>query len=91
MAFTFFIALLTGVFFGLAPALRASRVDLNEVLKEGGRSGASSRSGHRTRKLLVVFEIAVSLLVRIGAGLLTRSYRRALMLIRASIHTMFFP
>ena len=76
MAFTSFIALLTGVFFGLAPALRASRVDLNEVLKEGGRSGASGRGGHHTRKLLVVFEIAVSLLLLIGAGLLTRSYRR---------------
>jgi len=76
MAFTTFIALLTGVFFGLAPALRASRVDLNEVLKEGGRSAASGRGGHHTRKLLVVFEIAVSLLLLIGAGLLTRSYRR---------------
>ena len=76
MAFTSFIALLTGVFFGLAPALRASRVDLNEVLKEGGRSGASGSGGHRTRKLLVVFEIALSLLLLIGAGLLIRSYRR---------------
>ncbi len=76
MAFTSFIALLTGVFFGLAPALRASRVDLNKVLNEGGRSGASGRGGHHTRKLLVVFEIAVSLLLLIGAGLLTRSYRR---------------
>jgi predicted permease len=76
MAFTSFIAMLTGVFFGLAPALRASRVDLNKVLNEGGRSGASDRGGHHTRKLLVVFEIAVSLLLLIGAGLLTRSYRR---------------
>jgi len=76
MAFTSFIALLTGVFFGLAPALRASSVDLNEVLKEGGRSGASGRGSHHTRKLLIVFEIAVSLLLLIGAGLLIRSYRR---------------
>ena len=76
MAFTSFIALLTGVFFGLAPALRASSVDLNEVLKEGGRSVASGRGGHHTRKLLVVFEIALSLLLLIGAGLLIRSYRR---------------
>lgn len=76
MAFTCFIALLTGVFFGLAPALRASRVELNEVLKEGGRSGASGRGGHRTRKLLVVPEVALSLLLLIGAGLLIRSYHR---------------
>jgi putative ABC transport system permease protein len=76
MVFTCFVALLTGVSFGLVPALRASRVDLNEVLKEGGRSGASGRGGHRTRKLLVVSEVALSLLLLIGAGLLIRSYQR---------------
>jgi putative ABC transport system permease protein len=74
LAFTMFIALLTGALFGLIPALRASRVDLNDVLKEGGRSGASGRGGHRTRKLLVIAEVALSLLLLIGAGLLIRSY-----------------
>lgn len=79
MAFTFFVAVLTGFVFGLAPALRSSRVDLNEVLKEGARSsgtGASGRGGRRTRKLLVVSEVALSLLLLIGAGLLVRSYQR---------------
>ncbi len=78
MAFTCLIALLTGIVFGLAPALRASRVDLNEVLKEGGRSsgGASGGGGSRTRKLLVVSEVALSLLLLIGAVLLLRSYQR---------------
>ena len=76
MLFTFLVALLTGLFFGLAPALKASRVDLNEVLKEGGRGGGSGRSGHRTRRLLVIAEVALSLLLLIGATLLIRSYQR---------------
>jgi predicted permease len=80
MAFTFFISLLTGILFGLAPALRASRVDLNEVLKDGGRrsvgGGATGLGHHRVRKLLIVSEVALSLVLLIGAGLLIRSYRR---------------
>src|SRR4030095_2463 len=79
MAFTLVIAVLTGIIFGLVPALRASRVDLNEVLKEGGRSsggGAAAGRGHQTRKLLVVSEIALSLVLLIGAGLHVRSYQR---------------
>jgi predicted permease len=76
VAFTFSVSMLTGIVFGLAPALRASRVDLNETLKEGGRGADGGHGWRLTRKLLVVFEVALSLVVLICAGLLIRSYRR---------------
>ena len=75
LGFTFAVSLITGIVFGLAPALRASRVDLNGMLKEGGRSGVGA-SHHRLRNLFVVTEIALSLVLLIGAGLLVRSYSR---------------
>jgi predicted permease len=73
LGFTFLASLATGVIFGLLPAIRASRVDLNEALKDGARG--SSGGGHRTRNALVVVEIGLSLMLLIGAGLLIRSYR----------------
>ena len=80
IGFTFAISLFTGVVFGLVPALRASRVDLNEVLKDGGRgsaAGSTFGSGHhKIRSLLVVSEVALSLILLIGAGLLLRTYQR---------------
>jgi predicted permease len=80
LAFTFGISLFTGIVFGLVPALRASRLDLNDVLREGGRSGVGTSAfglGHQQlRKLLISAEIALSLVLLIGAGLLIRSYQR---------------
>jgi predicted permease len=71
--FTFAVAILTSALFGLIPALRASASDPNLALKEGGRSGGLSTSGLRTHSALAVFEIALSLVLLAGAGLLVRS------------------
>jgi predicted permease len=78
LAFTLAISLATGMLFGLAPAWSAIRVDLNTTLKSGGRSGQSDGGLHLTRGrfrgLLVVAELALSLMLLIGAGLLIRSF-----------------
>ncbi|HSC29165.1 MAG TPA: ABC transporter permease [Vicinamibacterales bacterium] len=80
LGFTFAVSVLTGLLFGLAPALRAVRVDLNSSLKAGGRhtqgDGGLGSSRPRLRSLLVVSEVAISLMLLVGAGLLVRSFVR---------------
>ena len=75
LGFTAFLIILTGVVFGVMPALQASRADLQGVLKDGGR-GSAGAPRTRMRAALVVAEVAVALMLLAGAGLMLRSFQR---------------
>ncbi|HKU75260.1 MAG TPA: ABC transporter permease [Pyrinomonadaceae bacterium] len=72
LLFTLGLSVLSGIVFGLAPAWQTSKPNLNSSLKDGGRQ--TSGSSHRLRSSLVVFEVALSLVLLVGAGLLTRNF-----------------
>jgi putative ABC transport system permease protein len=74
--FTVAVSLLTGLFFGLVPALRRRSAELGQSLREGGRSGGEGRQGGRLRSTLVAAEVAMSLVLLVGAGLLIQSLVR---------------
>jgi len=73
--FTLGVAVASGILSGIAPALLSSRTNINETLKEGGRGGSVGRARHRLRGALVVAEVALALVLLVGAGLLVRGFQ----------------
>jgi putative ABC transport system permease protein len=76
LGFTSLVTILTGLIFGFIPALEASRSQLNETLKEGGRDSRSGARSHRLRNIFVVAEVAMALVLLVGSGLMIRSFIR---------------
>jgi predicted permease len=86
LAFTVLLCVAASVVSGMAPAVQSMRVDLNNTLKEGGRSGSAGARSQRIRSLLVISEVALALVAIIGAGLFERSFQLA-----RQIHPGFDP
>jgi putative ABC transport system permease protein len=78
LLFTLVAALLSGILAGLAPAWQCSRPDLTGALKEGGRGGSTGGSRHRLRNILVAAEVALAVVLLVGAGLMVRGFRTLL-------------
>jgi putative ABC transport system permease protein len=76
LAFTAFLSLVSGLLFGLVPAWQASRAGLSQYLRNASRAGNGGPAWHRTRKLLVVAEVALSIVLLAGAGLMLNSFLR---------------
>ncbi len=76
LSFTLLVTLFTGLMFGLAPAIHASKPDLNEALKEGGHGCAEGRHRQRVRAILVVAEVALAMMLLAGTGLMINSFVR---------------
>ena len=75
LAFTLLAAILSGILAGLAPAWQCSRPNLTDALKEGGRGGSTGGARHRLRNILVAAEIALAVVLLVGAGLMVRGFR----------------
>ncbi|MDQ2855869.1 MAG: ABC transporter permease [Acidobacteriota bacterium] len=86
LGFTLVASVLTGILFGLAPALQTSKGDVQESLKESGRGASGSKRQNRLRNLLIVGEVALSVVLLAGAGLLFRSFLQL-----QSVHAGFTP
>ncbi|HVG21138.1 MAG TPA: ABC transporter permease [Blastocatellia bacterium] len=76
LGFSLLVSIASGLVFGIVPALQASRPNLNETLKESGKSSAGNLRGRRVRAVLVVTEVALALMLLVGAGLLIKSFSK---------------